>query len=205
MIAKDNRFLIILSAPSGGGKSTILNRILEVHPGIDYSVSYTTRKPRGIEQDGVHYHFVREVDFLVRKENGDFLERARVFDNWYGTSISYIQSCLEKGRHVIMDIDVQGAAQISSTRIPYVKIFIIPPSMDELKQRLINRQTDSMEEIEKRLRIARDEIKQIDSYDYLVINDDLDTAVDDVLNIIRAEENRTSRYRDPVSGFLNPQ
>ena len=129
MITKSKNFLIILSAPSGGGKSTILNEILKLHDNVDYSVSYTTRKPRGVEQNGVHYHFVDEADFVKRIDDGDFLEHARVFGNWYGTSISYIKSRLQLGHHVIMDIDVQGATLISATDIPYVKIFIVPPSV----------------------------------------------------------------------------
>lgn len=111
MIEKSKSFLIILSAPSGGGKSTILNEILKLTDDIDYSVSFTTRKPRGEEQDGIHYHFVDEAEFIRRIDSKDFLEHARVFGNWYGTSISYIQSRLKLSRHVIMDIDVQGAAQ----------------------------------------------------------------------------------------------
>ncbi|MDZ4183086.1 MAG: guanylate kinase [Candidatus Cloacimonadaceae bacterium] len=205
MIEKNKSFLIILSAPSGGGKSTILNEVLKKTDDIDYSVSYTTRAPRGVEQDGVHYHFVNESQFMLRSAEGDFLEQAKVFDNWYGTSISYIQSRLRHQRHVIMDIDVQGAAQISSTNVPYVKIFIIPPSMEVLKDRLITRNTDSMPEIEKRLGVAREELKYIPSYDYLVINDDLDQAVTEVLAIIRAEENRVYRYREPIKGFLGQE
>ncbi|MDP2174114.1 MAG: guanylate kinase [Candidatus Cloacimonadaceae bacterium] len=205
MIEKNKSFLIILSAPSGGGKSTILTEVLKRSDVIDYSVSYTTRAPRGAEQTAVHYHFVSESDFFLRSTAGDFLEQAKVFDNWYATSISYIQSRLEKQRHVIMDIDVQGAAQISSSNVPYVKIFIIPPSMEVLKDRLIKRNTDSMPEIEKRLGIARDELKYIPSYDYLVINDDLDQAVNEVLAIISAEENRVYRYREPINGFLGQE
>ena len=202
MIIKSKNFLIILSAPSGGGKSTILNEVRKLNPEVDYSVSYTTRAPRGTEVDGIHYHFVDEAEFCRRKDEGDFLEHARVFDKWYGTSISYIQSRLDARKHVIMDIDVQGAALIGDTSVPYVKIFIIPPSMEVLRQRLINRGTDSIEEINKRLRIARDELKYIPSYQYLVINDDLAQAVQEVLAIIKAEENRVNRYHNPVSEFL---
>lgn len=202
MFPKSRSFLIILSAPSGGGKSTILNEILRLTDNIDYSVSFTTREPRGEEQNGIHYHFVDEPEFIRRIDSKDFLEHARVFGRWYGTSISYIQSRLELDRHVIMDIDVQGAAQISASEIPYIKIFIIPPSMQILRDRLIKRGTDSMPEIEKRLGIARDEIKYIPHYDYLVINDELSQAVKEVQAIIQAEENRVERYHNPVEGFL---
>lgn len=205
MIAKNKHFLIILSAPSGGGKSTILSEVLRVAPEVDYSVSFTTRDPRGNEENGIHYHFVDEAEFLRRREAGDFLETAQVFGRWYGTSISFIQSRLKAGHHVIMDIDVQGAAQISATQIPYVKIFIIPPSMEVLRDRLVKRGTDSPGEIDKRLRIARDELQYIPAYDYLVVNDRLETAVQDVLAIVRAEENRVKRYREPVAGFLNQE
>ncbi len=173
---------------------------------IDYSVSYTTRAPRGTEQNGIHYHFVDEGEFECRVASGDFLEYAKVFGKcWYGTSISYIKSRLAKSRHVIMDIDVQGASQIAATDIPYVKIFIIPPSMEVLKDRLIKRATDNEEEIARRLKTAEQELKYIPDYEYLVINDDLDTAVADVMAIIRAEENRSYRYKNPIQGFMSQE
>jgi guanylate kinase len=195
-------FLIILSSPSGGGKGTILEAVLKANNNIEYSVSYTTRKPRGDEQNGVHYHFVSEEKFKERIAAGDFLEFAQFADNYYGTSISYIKSRLAAGKHVIMDIEVQGAAQISNTNIPYVKIFILPPSLEVLKERLVNRKTDTPEEIEKRLMIARYEITQINNYDYLVINDKLEDAIQEILSIIRAEENRVDRYHQPEREFL---
>ena len=203
MITKDNHFLIILSAPSGGGKSTILNEVLKVAEDIDYSVSYTTRKPRGTEQNGIHYHFVSEAEFQKRISEGDFLEYANVFGNWYGTSKSFIRNRLAVKHHVILDIDVQGASLISSTDIPYVKIFILPPSMEVLHQRLVLRATDSEEEIAKRLQTAKKEVAFIPQYDYLVINDKLEIAVQDVLAIIRAEENRVSRYHHPARDFIS--
>jgi len=202
VISPSKSFLIILSAPSGGGKSSILTELIKTNPRVDYSISYTTRAPRGEEQNGIHYHFVTEDEFFARKEQGDFLETANVFGRWYGTSISYIRSRLDLGRHVAMDIDVQGAAQITHTDVPRVKIFIIPPSMQILRERLIKRGTDSMQEIEKRLRIAHEELKDIPDYDYLVINDDLHIAVQDVQNIIAAEEHRISRYHSPAQEFL---
>jgi guanylate kinase len=196
-------FLIILSSPSGGGKSTILQKILAQTDKIEYSVSYTTRKPRGEEKNGVHYNFVSDAQFRERIASGDFLEHAVFCNNYYGTSISYIKSRLEQGKHVIMDIEVQGAAQISCTGIPYVKIFILPPSIEVLKERLINRKTDSPEEIEKRLIVAREEIKQIPLYDYLVINDRLEDALKDIESIVEAEENRVDRYTQPETEFLS--
>jgi guanylate kinase len=202
VITKDGHFLIILSAPSGGGKSTILTEILKVADNIDYSVSYTTRRPRGAEQNGIHYHFVSEEEFQQRIAEGDFLEYAKVFGNWYGTSKSFIKKCLSLKHHVIMDIDVQGASFISATDIPYVKIFILPPSMEVLKQRLILRATDSEEEIAKRLQIAKEEVAYIPQYQYLVINDNLEIAVQDILAIIRAEENRACRYQHPAEDFI---
>jgi len=205
VIQRSPSFLIILSAPSGGGKSTILNEILKISDNVDYSVSFTTRKPRGVEQNGIHYHFVDESEFKMRIESGDFLEYANVFGNWYGTSISYIKARLEAGKHVIMDIDVQGASLISATDVPYVKVFIIPPSMEVLQERLVLRATDSPEEIAKRLNTAKDELAFIPHYDYLVVNDDLQQAVSDVQAIIRAEENRVSRYIEPVEGFLKQE
>jgi len=203
VITKDNHFLIILSAPSGGGKSTILNEVLKVAEDIDYSVSYTTRKPRGTEQNGIHYHFVSEAEFQKRISEGDFLEYANVFGNWYGTSKSFIRNRLAVKHHVILDIDVQGASLISSTDIPYVKIFILPPSMEVLHQRLVLRATDSEEEIAKRLQTAKKEVAFIPQYDYLVINDKLEIAVQDVLAIIRAEENRVCRYHHPARDFIS--
>ncbi|MCB5270304.1 MAG: guanylate kinase [Candidatus Cloacimonetes bacterium] len=206
MIKRSSSFLIILSAPSGGGKTTILNEILAKADSIDYSVSYTTRAPRGTEQNGIHYHFVNEAEFETRIAQGDFLEHAKVFGHsWYGTSISFTQSRLSLGHHVIMDIDVQGAAQISATKVPLVKIFIIPPSMDVLKDRLIKRGTDSEEAIQRRLNTAEKELDCIPDYDYLVINDDLDHAVSDVMAIIKAEENRVCRYHNPMQGFLQQE
>jgi guanylate kinase len=205
VIEKNPNFLIILSAPSGGGKSTILAEVLKAADNIDYSVSYTTRPPRGTEQNGVAYHFVDEREFLRRREEGDFLETAQVFGRWYGTSKSFIRGRLAARRHVIMDIDVQGAAQIHTTDIPHVKIFIIPPSMEILRERLMKRATDSPQEIEKRLTIARKELEYIPNYDYLVVNNELSQAVREVLAIVQAEENRVGRYRDPIKGFLKQE
>ena len=150
----------------------------------------------------MHYHFVSEAEFNERKQQGDFLEYAQVFGNWYGTSISYIQSQLKSGKHVIMDIDVQGAHQVGNTAVPCIRIFILPPSLQILEARLRARGTDSPQEIQKRLTEAREELRRLPEYQYLVINDELEKAVQDVLNIIKAEENSMCRYQDTALTFL---
>lgn len=196
-------FLIILSAPSGGGKSTILREILSSSPNIDYSISYTTRPPRGTELNGKAYFFVTVKQFEEKIKNGDFLEYANVFGHWYGTSKEFIKSSISKGHHVIMDIDVQGAIQISETDFDIVKIFILPPSLSVLKQRLIDRNTDIPEVIEKRLETAKKEIACLEHYNYLVINEDISIAVEEVKQIILAETLRTKRYCDIEKTFFD--
>ena len=196
-------FLIILSAPSGGGKSTILREVLATSPNIQYSISYTTRPPRGDEVNGKAYFFVTVKEFQKKIDQGDFLEHANVFGHWYGTSREFIKSTLHRGHHVIMDIDVQGALQISETDIDIVKIFILPPSLSILKERLEARNTDIPEVIEKRLNTAKKEIACIAEYDYLVINEDIETAVEQVKQIIAAETRRTNRFCDIEKNFFD--
>lgn len=205
MILTRSSFLIILSAPSGGGKSTILEEVMKQRDNIDYSISYTTRAPRGVEQDGRDFHFISEEEFLAKLEAGDFIEHAKVFNkHWYGTSLSYVRSSLERSRHVIMDIDVQGASQIAASgKVPCVRIFILPPSMAELTRRLTQRGTNQDDDIARRLATVEKELDYIPEYDYLVINDEVERAAQDVLAIIRAEENRATRYQDVKRRFLN--
>ncbi len=194
-------FLIILSAPSGGGKSTILGEILKENGNIDYSISYTTRAPRGEEKDGVHYFFVTEEKFKEMIDAGDFLEYALVHGNYYGTSKSYIKSRIDAGRHVIMDIDVQGANQITNSDLDIVKIFILPPDKSVLEDRLRKRGTDSDEAIKKRLTNADVELGYIKDYEYVIINDELSQAVEDVKTIISAEELTRERYSEIDTKF----
>lgn len=196
-----NNFLIVISAPSGGGKTTINREILERNENIVYSISYTTRKPRGEEKNGVDYFFVDEKKFKEMIENNEFLEYANVHGNWYGTSIEFIKSQLNKNKHVIMDIDVQGAEEISQSSIEKILIFLLPPTNSILEKRLRERGTDSPDEIEKRLNNASGEIDKVDDYDYLVINDNLEKAVNDVESIIRAEENSEKRYSKIKQSF----
>ncbi len=178
--------MIVVSAPSGAGKSTLCNRLVEEFPSIVYSVSCTTRPPRGDEKDGVDYYFLSKKEFKERIKNGEFLEHAKVHGNYYGTLEDTVLFAMEEGKHVLLDIDVQGAAQIRGSlarldprhliRRGFIDIFIEPPSMEELERRLRGRGTDSDAVIQKRLKNARKEMEQADRYAYRIVNDDLDTA-----------------------------
>ena len=187
------KFLIILISPSGGGKTAIFTKLLADNNEVKYSVSFTTRKARINEIDRVNYNFISEEKFLEMKKSGDFLESAIVHGYWYGTSKSYINSVL-KNNHIIMDIDVQGAKQIMNSDIDQVTIFILPPSRKVWLKRLRGRGTDSDEVIKVRLESAEKEIKEIKDFEYLIINDDLETAVKSIETIIKAEENKIERY-----------
>ena len=194
-------FLIVISAPSGGGKSTICKAILERMSNVDYSISYTTRQPRINEVNGKDYFFVSEGQFEKLIAENDFLEYAQVHKNWYGTSRSFILDKFAAQKHVIMDIDPQGARSIVASGIDVVTIFLLPPDIETLEQRLRNRNTDSTETINLRLENARFELESLEEYSYLVINDDLDKAIEEVKTIIKAEENRVSRYSSPEKIF----
>lgn len=194
-------FLIILISPSAGGKSAILRRVLDECENVGYSISYTTRKPRSNERKGVDYHFISESEFKELKAAGDLLESADVHNCWYGTSRRFIESELQKGRHIIMDIDVQGAKQILQQDIEVVTIFIIPPDISVLTKRLNDRGTDSPKEIEIRLQTASKEMEEITHFDYLVINDDFETAVREVIEIIRVEEKKIERFTNIKNKF----
>lgn len=198
---KKKNFLIVISAPSGGGKSTICRAILERMPSVDYSISYTTRKPRSNEVDGKDYFFVSAEQFKELIGENDFLEYAMVHNNWYGTSRSFILDKFAAKRHVIMDIDPQGAKSILENGVDVVTIFLLPPDMKTLEERLRKRKTDSEEVIALRLKNARYELATLNEYRYLVINDDLEIAVKEVQTIIEAEENRVKRYCSPEKVF----
>jgi len=191
----------VLSAPSGGGKTTIRKAVLARMPGVAYSVSYTTRSPRANEVDGKDYFFVSEDRFEQLIKENDFLEYARVHSNWYGTSRSFILDRFAHNYHVIMDIDPQGAETIVKSNIEVVTIFLLPPDMKTLEKRLRERGTDSEETISLRLKNARQELKSLREYDYLVINDNLEVAIEEVKRIIEAEENRVTRYYSPIEVF----
>lgn len=189
--------LLVISAPSGAGKSSLCNRLVEKFPQMVYSISCTTRAPRGNEQNGVHYHFLSEKEFCARIAAGEFLEHALVHGNRYGTLKQTVYDALAQGRDIIMDIDVQGAQQIrcACSAMPdddvikqsFVDIFIAPPSMEELHRRLCGRATDSEAVIAKRMRAAAEEMKHQCDYQHIVINDDFEKAATELEKIIERE------------------
>jgi guanylate kinase len=191
-------FLIVVSGPSGAGKSTVVDRILERSPHLVASVSVTTRLPRGDERDGVDYFFVERDGFERRREAGAFLEWAEVHGNLYGTPAAFVSRMLEEGMNVILEIDVQGGMLVRDSRPEAVLIFIMPPGFETLRERLRGRGTDDEEVIKRRLENARREISSYGSYDYIVVNDELERCADDCLAIIRAEALR--RERTSVQG-----
>ncbi|MCK5544152.1 MAG: guanylate kinase, partial [Desulfobulbaceae bacterium] len=183
--------LFIISAPSGTGKTTILKKVMSEIERLVFSVSHTTRKPRANEVDGKDYHFTDHDEFKAMKDRGDFLEWAEVHQNFYGTSIFSVNSHLSDEVDVVLDIDVQGARQIRESRGDNaVFVFIMPPSWDELESRLIKRGTDSFETIDLRLNNARKEMYEADFYDYVIVNDKIDEAVDALRSIMIAERIR---------------
>src|SRR3989339_538972 len=169
--------LFIVSAPSGAGKTTLVREVLKEFADLSYSVSHTTRPPRGNEKEGLDYFFISPAEFEEKISKGDWLEWARVHDNYYGTSRSFVEGCLQQGKSLLLDIDVQGAVQIMASGLNPISVFILPPSFEVLSQRLLNRGTDSKEVIEKRLINAKAEMEQKDRYRYVVVNDDLNTAI----------------------------
>ena len=182
-----NPFPIILSSPSGGGKTTIARELLSRRNDVGYSISCTTRGPRPGERDGIDYYFLSREQFLARREAGAFAESAEVHGNLYGTLKSEIARVLGSGRHVIMDIDVQGAAQIMRAFPQSVTVFVLPPSAEVLLTRLRKRKTESPQALVARLNSALHELRAVDEYEYVVVNDDLDRAVKQVGAILDAE------------------
>jgi guanylate kinase len=191
-------FPIILSAPSGGGKTTIAKELLARRPDLGYSVSATTRTPRHAEVDGRDYHFLTHADFVARQQAGDFAEWAEVHGKLYGTLRREVHRVLDSGRHVIMDIDVEGAAQFVGVFPASVLIFLVPPSAEVLLQRLMGRRTEKASDLLVRLETAKRELEAMHRYEYVVVNRDLEQAVCETSAVIDAEGLR--RARAPALG-----
>jgi len=194
--------VFIISAPSGSGKSTLVKRLMDRVPELMFSISYTTRKPRGKEVHGQQYHFVSHEEFERMIAHGEFLEHADVFGNYYGTHRRVLEDACAQGRDVVLDIDVQGARQLRK-RIPEaVTIFILPPSRKELEKRLRARGEDRDEVIERRLRDAAEEIRNYNQYDYILINQNLEESGAALCAIVCAERVRRTRIEDRIRPIL---
>jgi guanylate kinase len=187
-----NPFSLILSSPSGGGKTTIAKLLLARRRDVGYSISCTTREPRTGEVDGRDYHFISRSGFLARRQRGEFAESAEVFGTLYGTLRSEVERVFASERHVVMDIDVQGARQFVAAFPESVPVFLLPPSVEVLLGRLTSRNTETPEKLLRRLQGARDELRAIGAYQYVVVNDDLEQAFAQVSAIVDAE---TVRHR----------
>jgi len=189
--------LYVVAAPSGAGKTTLVRLLFEKDPGIRVSISTTTRAPRPGEEDGREYHFVDVQSFLEMVSRGEFLEWAEVHGNYYGTSKRWIEAQMSAGNDVLLEIDWQGAQQVRKSFPEAVGIFILPPSLEALKQRLSGRGTDSAEIIARRIAAARDEMRHVDEFDYVIINDDLQQALGNLMCVVSASrlQYKTQRQR----------
>jgi guanylate kinase len=192
--------IYIISAPSGSGKSTLVNKLLRLVPNLDFSISYTTRAPRRSEQNGKQYHFVSRETFEQMIRDDEFLEHANLFGNrgdCYGTARRFLREAEEKKHDLLLDIDVQGAAQVKRKLPGAVSIFVLPPDRKTLESRLRNRGEDAEDVIRRRLVTARSEIENYDKYDYILINDDLEESIESLQAVVRAE--RLRRSEQPLS------
>lgn len=203
MIEQARGSLFIVAAPSGGGKTSLVKNLVENMQGITVSVSHTTRDKRPGEKHGVHYFFIDEPTFLDMARADEFIEYAWVFDCLYGTSAVQIQKQLEQGLDVVLDIDWQGAAQIKQIFPDAVSVFIVPPSLEILKQRLLNRQRDNADVIEDRMQRARDEMSHYAEFNYLIVNDDFGKALIELEAIVRANRLRVAKQMQKQQALLS--
>lgn len=188
--------IFIVVAPSGAGKTSLVAALLAAEPTVELSVSYTTRAPRAGEVNGQHYHFVDRATFESMIADGDFLEYAEVYGNYYGSSASWLKGRLDSGRDILLEIDWQGAQQVRKVFPDALSVFIMPPSMQELERRLRGRATDSEEVIARRMAEARAEIAKATEYDYILVNDNFESACADLVSIVRAA--RLTRAKQQV-------
>ena len=198
--------LLVVSSPSGAGKTTLCKRLRDEFPRIGFSVSYTTRKPRSVETDGVEYHFVSLERFQEMAANDEFAEYAMVHGNMYGTAAKQVSTALDEGRDLLFDIDFQGGRQLRN-RFPeeVVLVFILPPSLRELERRLRRRATDADEVIAQRLKVARSELRHYAEYDYLIVNDDFDQAYDALRAVYVAALHRRQRQAATAERLIEGQ
>ena len=192
--------LFIVTAPSGAGKTTLVRLLVDQDPAIRVSISSTTRAPRSGEQDGREYRFVGVENFLAMVGEGEFVEWAEVHGNYYGSSKRWIESELAAGRDVLLEIDWQGAQQVRKTFPQAIGVFILPPSVETLQSRLAGRATDSAETIARRIAAARDEMRHVDEFDYVIINDDLQQALGNLMSVVCASrlQYKSQRQRHPA-------
>lgn len=194
--------LIVVSSPSGGGKGTLIDRVLKTVPGVSYSISYTTRAPRPGEQNGREYFFVSAAEFEAMLSRGELLEWANVYGYLYGTSRAQVEKERAAGHDIILEIDVQGAASIRQLVADEVTVFILPPSFELLRQRLVARGTDAPADLERRLRGAPGEVEQYKGFQYVILNDDVNRASAQLASVIHAERARRERQEARLSDTL---
>ena len=197
MNASRKPLVYIISAPSGSGKSTLTNELLKLVPNLEFSISYTTRAPRGSEQNGKQYHFIRMDEFRRMIAAGEFLEYAEVYGKCYGTAREFLRQAGRTGHDLLLDIDVQGAAQVKRNLTDAISIFVLPPDRTTLEWRLRNRSEDPEDEIQRRLLTAKREIEEYDKYDYILINDKLEKSIERLQAIVLSE--RLRREQRPLS------
>ena len=199
----DPGLLIVVSGPSGAGKGTICDALRQRHPSIKYSISMTTREARKGEKDGTNYFFTNNQHFEKLLAEDAFLEHAKVYDHYYGTPKKYVFDQLQQGNHVMLEIDIQGAMQVKERYPKGVFIYIVPPSLDVLENRLRTRGTDTDDVIKSRLAKVRDELKWIDKYDYVIVNDSLEIAIEQADAVFTAEQDKITRSTYKISSIID--